>query len=123
MIIIKRDRVTFYISDDSVVVSNGDFQHSSYNTFSMANKSNFYKFKSTILDSTYPAFSKIIDVQVFLKLENAGQVRDKIVEIKLNLPGKSILIKEIAQTFEAGIDLATDALKRQLVRFKEKTKK
>ncbi|MBP6456820.1 MAG: ribosome-associated translation inhibitor RaiA [Chitinophagaceae bacterium] len=68
-------------------------------------------------------FSKIIDVQVFLKLENAGQVRDKIVEIKLNLPGKSILIKEIAQTFEAGIDLATDALKRQLVRFKEKTKK
>lgn len=62
MIIIKRDRVTFYISDDSVVVSNGDFQHSSYNTFSMANKSNFYKFKSTILDSTYPAFSKIIDV-------------------------------------------------------------
>ncbi|MBK8724252.1 MAG: ribosome-associated translation inhibitor RaiA [Saprospiraceae bacterium] len=68
-------------------------------------------------------FSKIIDVQVFLKLENAGQVRDKIVEIKINLPGKSILIKEIAQTFEAGIDLATDALKRQLVRFKEKTKK
>ena len=68
-------------------------------------------------------FSKIIDVQVFLKLENAGQVRDKIVEIKLNLPGKSILIKEIAQTSEAGIDLATDALKRQLVRFKEKTKK
>ena len=65
-------------------------------------------------------FSKIIDVQVFLKLENAGQVRDKIVEIKLNLPGKSILIKEIAQTFEAGIDLATEALKRQLVRFKEK---
>ena len=56
-------------------------------------------------------FSKIIDVQVFLKLENAGQVRDKIVEIKLNLPGKSILIKEIAQTFEAGIDLATEALK------------
>lgn len=62
MIIIKRDRVTFYISDDSVVVSNGDFQHSSYNTFSMANKSNFYKFRNAILDSKYPAFSSIVDV-------------------------------------------------------------
>jgi putative sigma-54 modulation protein len=68
-------------------------------------------------------FNKIIDVQVYLKLENAGQVKDKVVEIKLNLPGRSILIKQIAQSFEAGIDLATEVLKRQLVRFKQKQNK
>ena len=45
-------------------------------------------------------FSKIIDVQVFLKLENAGQVRDKIVEIKLNLPGKSTCFKCLSDLFD-----------------------
>jgi putative sigma-54 modulation protein len=31
-------------------------------------------------------FDRIIDAQVFLKLENSGQVRDKIVELKLQVP-------------------------------------
>ena len=62
MIVIKRGRVTFFIKDDSVVVSNGDFQYSSYNTYMLANKGQFQKFKDTILNSQAPEFSSIVDV-------------------------------------------------------------
>jgi len=54
--------VTFYIKDDSVVVSNGDFQYSSYNTFALANKGQFQTFKDTILNSQPPAFTSIVEV-------------------------------------------------------------
>lgn len=62
MVIIKRGRVTFYISSDSVIVANGTFQYSSYNTFALSNKSNFTKFRDRILNSQPPEFSSIVDV-------------------------------------------------------------
>jgi putative sigma-54 modulation protein len=64
-------------------------------------------------------FDKIIDADVFLKLENSGQVRDKVAEIKLNIPGAVIVVKEIALTFEAAIDEAVEILKRKLVKHKQ----
>ncbi|MEO0041361.1 MAG: hypothetical protein RL329_809 [Bacteroidota bacterium] len=65
-------------------------------------------------------FSKVIDAKVILKLENSGQVRDKIAEIKLSLPNGIIFIKESAKTFEAAMDAVIACLKRQLVKYKEK---
>lgn len=65
-------------------------------------------------------YDRIIDCSVFLKLENSGQVRDKIVELRLNLPGDTLIAKETNRTFEAATDEATDNLKRQLVKYKEK---
>jgi putative sigma-54 modulation protein len=65
-------------------------------------------------------FDKIIEARVILKLENSGQVRDKITEIKLNLPNGVIFIKETSKTFEAALDKAIVALKRQLVKYKER---
>lgn len=65
-------------------------------------------------------FDRIIEAKVILKLENSGQVRDKIAEIKLHLPNGIIFIKETSKSFEAAIDKALVALKRQLVKHKEK---
>ena len=62
MVIIKRGRVTFYITDESVVVANGDFQYSSYNSYSIPNKGDLYKFRDEILHSQPPRFSSIVDV-------------------------------------------------------------
>ncbi len=67
-------------------------------------------------------FDRIIEAHVVLKLENAGQVKDKIAEVRLNVPGDIIIAKETSKTFEASIDLALDALKKQLIKYKEKTK-
>lgn len=65
-------------------------------------------------------YDRIIDAQVFLRLENSGQVKDKIVEVRLKVPGETLIVKEVHKSFEESIDLAIDALKRQLIRYKEK---
>ncbi len=65
-------------------------------------------------------FDRIIGVDVFLKLENSSKVKDKVAEIKLNVPGATIIVKEMALTFEAAVDVALDSLKRQLIKHKEK---
>jgi len=65
-------------------------------------------------------FDRIIDADVILKLENSGQIRDKIAEVKITLPGGVLYVKESNKTFEASIDGATSALKRQLIKYKER---
>jgi putative sigma-54 modulation protein len=65
-------------------------------------------------------FGSIIEAKVILKLENSGQIRDKIAEIKLHLPNGVIFIKETSKTFEAALDKAIVTLKRQLVKYKER---
>ena len=64
-------------------------------------------------------FEKIIDVQIILKLENSGQIKDKIVEVIINVPGDRIFNKETQKTFEAATDKVTASLKRQLIKRKE----
>lgn len=65
-------------------------------------------------------FDRIIEARIILKLENSGQIRDKIAEIKIHIPNGIIFIKETSKTFEAALDKALVALKRQLVKYKEK---
>ena len=65
-------------------------------------------------------FDRIIDANVTLKLENSGQVKDKIAEISLSIPGSVLYVKEKNKTFEASIDSAASTLKRQLIRYKER---
>jgi len=65
-------------------------------------------------------FERIVDASVFLKLENSGQVRDKVVELKLNVPGETLIATETSKSFEAAVDLAVDNMKRQIKRHKER---
>ena len=65
-------------------------------------------------------FDRIIDTHIYLKLENSGQVRDKIVEMRLSVPGDTLMATEVSKTFEASTDAAVDNMKRQLNRYKER---
>ncbi|HFA47876.1 MAG TPA: ribosome-associated translation inhibitor RaiA [Bacteroidetes bacterium] len=65
-------------------------------------------------------YDRIISAEVKLKLENAGQVRDKVAEILLHVPGQQLFAKETTKTFERSIDGAVDDLRRQLAKYKEK---
>jgi len=65
-------------------------------------------------------FDKIIDADVYLKLESHQQIKDKTAEIKLNVPGISLFSSETAKNFEASTDLAVESLRRQLKKYKEK---
>jgi putative sigma-54 modulation protein len=65
-------------------------------------------------------FDRIIDGEVFLRLDK-GEARDnKVLEIKLNIPGEQLFAKEKASSFEAAADDAAEALRRQLKKYKEK---
>jgi putative sigma-54 modulation protein len=66
-------------------------------------------------------YDRIIDGEVFMRLEK-NDVENKVVEIKLNIPGSQLFAKEQSKTFEAATDLTVEALRRQLKKFKEKQK-
>jgi putative sigma-54 modulation protein len=67
-------------------------------------------------------FDKIIDAEVFLKVGNKQSIKDKTVEIRLHVPGKTIFVCETSKTFEESTDLAIDTMSRQLKKQKEKVK-
>jgi putative sigma-54 modulation protein len=65
--------------------------------------------------------TRIIDAQVILKLDhNGGAVKDKIAEIRLQIPGKTIFAEERSLAFEESVELATDSIVRQVKKHKEK---
>ena len=65
-------------------------------------------------------FDKIIDGEVFLRLENDEAKENKIIEMKINVPGSTLFVKEKSKTFEQAADGAVEALRRQLKKHKEK---
>ncbi len=65
-------------------------------------------------------FDRIISAEVYLKLENSGQVKDKVAEVRINVPGNTLITKETQKSFEAAIDAAADSLRRQIIKHKEK---
>ena len=65
-------------------------------------------------------FDHIIDVSVILKLENSGQVRDKLVEVNVKVPGQTFVAHSSKKSFESSIDEVHKTLKRQIRKHKEK---
>ncbi|KAB1154511.1 HPF/RaiA family ribosome-associated protein [Tenacibaculum aiptasiae] len=63
---------------------------------------------------------KIVDVEVFLKVQNTSEKENKISEIKINIPGSELMVKKQTKTFEEGVSIAIESLKRSLKKSKEK---
>ena len=66
--------------------------------------------------------NKSVEAEVSLKLqETGGPVHEKIIEVKLLLPGGWLIDKKTGRSFESAVSASADTLKRQLLRHKEKT--
>jgi putative sigma-54 modulation protein len=65
-------------------------------------------------------YDKIVDSDVFLKVQQTSEKKNKLVEVTINVPGNEIVVKKQSKTFEEGAMLAVDSLKRQLTKKKEK---
>lgn len=65
-------------------------------------------------------FDEIINAEVFLKLENTPDLENKIVEIKLDVPGSDLFARKQSKSFEEATDVVVDALKQQILKHKEK---
>lgn len=65
-------------------------------------------------------YDKIVDSEVFLKVQQTSEKENKTVDIKINIPGNDIVVKKQCKTFEEGTMVAVDSLKRKLAKEKEK---
>ena len=68
-------------------------------------------------------YDRITGGEVFLRLDKGDKkkIKSKMLEVKISLPGAVLFVKEMATSFEEAMDLAIEALKIQLKKFKEKT--
>lgn len=73
------------------------------------------------VDKLQTFYDRVVDGEVFLRLNNEG-IDNKTVEIKINMPGTQLFATEKARSFEAAADQATEALRRQLRKFKTRVK-
>lgn len=90
------------------------------NAVSFKADSKLIEFINAKLAKLEQLFDRIIDARVVLKLENTGQVKDKVAEVRIHLPGQTLIAKDAKKTFEASIDAIIDSLKRQIRRYKTK---
>ena len=83
-------------------------------------KSNLKKFISKRIDKYQHYYGKILATDLYMKLEKSTFSRSKQVEIKVQIPGDTLIVKKESHTFEKAIDAASSAVERLLIRSKEK---
>lgn len=77
----------------------------------------FVEKKINTLDKFY---DKIVSSEVFLKVQHTSEKENKNIEVRIGIPGNDLIIKKQSKTFEEGVLLSVDTLKRQLKKTKEK---
>lgn len=65
---------------------------------------------------------EILEADVILKVIKPETSNNKDASLKLNVKSGEFFANKTADTFEEAIDLSVEALEKQLVRFKEKTR-
>jgi|SRR5690606_10795261 len=79
----------------------------------------FIKRKSSKLEQY---LDNIIEGVCYLRLENVEDEANKVVELKLNIPGSQLFAKAQAKTFEEATDIAVESLRRQINKHKTKNR-
>lgn len=77
----------------------------------------FIQKKADKLDTFY---GRIIDGEVTLRLNKDETQENKLVELKVRIPGQQLFAREQAKSFEAAADMAAEAMIRQLKKQKAK---
>ena len=62
----------------------------------------------------------ILTAEVFLKVDKPESYDNKIVEIKLHAPSSEYFAKKQSNSFEESADLVSQALRKQIIKNKEK---
>jgi ribosomal subunit interface protein len=79
-------------------------------------------FISEKLDKLSKLHDGIIGFDITLKLENTDKPENKSVEIRAKIRGNDAIAKKVAKTFEEAADEVVDALKKQLLKAKDKVR-
>ncbi len=65
-------------------------------------------------------YENIVSAEVFLKVQKTSEKENKILELKIGIPGKDKLVKRTTSTFEDALLQAVSSMKNSLKRLKEK---
>jgi putative sigma-54 modulation protein len=64
---------------------------------------------------------RITTADVFLRLDNVvHNIKDKVAEIKIHIPGHTFFVKHESKTFEESFDHCFQSMSKQIKRHKEK---
>jgi putative sigma-54 modulation protein len=72
------------------------------------------------MDKLEVYYDRVISSDVYLKVQKTSNKENKIVEVKVHVPGDDFIVKKQCKSFEEGIGMATDSLGRLLLKRKEK---
>jgi len=72
------------------------------------------------VDKLEKVYDNIIGAEVTLKVENSEQPENKTAEIRMKIKGYDALASKTAKSFEEAVDLGVEALRKQLLKIKEK---
>jgi putative sigma-54 modulation protein len=67
-------------------------------------------------------YDGIIGSEVVLRLDKSETLDNKVAEVTLEIPGNNLFAKKQSKTFEEAVDQACEALRKQLVKRKDKIK-
>lgn len=64
----------------------------------------------------------IIEGVCYLRIENVDDESNKVVELKINIPGNQLFAKAQAKSFEEATDAVVESIRRQINKHKTKTR-
>lgn len=79
----------------------------------------FIEKKVAKLEKSYEDIQK---VEVQLKVVKPATAQNKEVSLTVSVPGNTLFVEKVSDTFEEGIDLSVDSMRVQLQKFKEKSR-
>ena len=65
-------------------------------------------------------YDEIVGAEIKLKISNNHEQGNKILEVRLEVPGNDLFAKRECKTFEEAVDQVVDALKSQMNKHKGK---
>ena len=67
-------------------------------------------------------YDKVVSSDVFLKVEKTSEKENKVVEVKIHVPGDDFMVKKQCKSFEEAVDQSAESFERILIKRKEKVK-
>jgi len=65
-------------------------------------------------------YDQIVASEVFLRTDKNSEKENKYAGIKLMIPGAELFAEKQCHSFEEAVDLSTEALRKQIIKRKEK---
>ncbi len=78
------------------------------------------EFIKSKIEKTVHLFDAVVGTEVTLRVDKKEAINNKISEIRILIPGYDIFAKKQANTFEEATDQSIEALRKQLIKHKEK---